>query len=92
MVIQTAEVGAPQADMERDPAMELANRIAMMSRFATDFDAQSRGHHRPTDCDGSLISVSAGRFRCQVGHAWTAEALLSDRLSSTARQRSDPGG
>jgi two-component system chemotaxis response regulator CheB len=35
------------------------------------------------DCDGNLVELSLGerdgppkRFRCQVGHAWTAEALL----------------
>ncbi len=29
------------------------------------------------DCDGSLIALNdTDRFRCRVGHAWTAEALL----------------
>lgn len=69
-------------DMERDAAMELENRIAMMSRFATDFDTEKLG--RPSgytcpDCNGSLVSISEGNFRCQVGHAWTAEALLGAR-------------
>lgn len=69
-------------DMERDAAMELENRIAMMSRFATDFDTQELGDpsgYTCPDCNGSLVSISEGNFRCQVGHAWTAEALLSAR-------------
>jgi two-component system chemotaxis response regulator CheB len=30
------------------------------------------------DCDGALVELDAApkRFRCQVGHAWTGEALL----------------
>lgn len=68
--------------MQSDAAMELENRIAMMSRFATDFDTEELG--APSgftcpDCNGSLVSVSGGNFRCQVGHAWTSEALLNAR-------------
>lgn len=69
-------------DMERDSAMELENRIAMMSRFATDFDTEKLGDpsgYVCPDCNGSLVSISEGNFRCQVGHAWTAEALLDAR-------------
>jgi two-component system chemotaxis response regulator CheB len=69
-------------DMERDSAMELENRIAMMSRFATDFDTETLGApsgYICPDCNGSLVSISEGNFRCQVGHAWTAEALLDAR-------------
>lgn len=69
-------------EMERDAAMELENRIAMMSRFATDFDTEKLGEpsgYTCPDCNGSLVSITEGNFRCQVGHAWTAEALLSAR-------------
>ena len=69
-------------DMEPDAAMGLENRIAMMSRFATDFDTEKLGEpsgYTCPDCNGSLVSISEGNFRCQVGHAWTAEALLSAR-------------
>lgn len=72
------------SEMERDSAMELENRIAMMSRFATDFDTEKLGSpsgYICPDCNGSLVSVSEGNFRCQVGHAWTAEALLDARDS-----------
>lgn len=68
--------------MERDSSMELEKRIAMMSRFSTKFDTQKLGApsgYVCPDCNGSLISVSEGNFRGHVGHAWTAEALLSAR-------------
>ncbi|MEE6176208.1 chemotaxis protein CheB [Mycobacterium sp. 050134] len=67
---------------EPDSAMELENRIAMMSRFATGFDTQKLGPpsgYTCPDCNGSLVAVSEGNFRCQVGHAWTTEALFAAR-------------
>lgn len=67
-------------DMDRDAAMELENRIAMMSKFATDFDTRNLGSpsgYTCPDCNGSLVSVSEANFRCQVGHAWTTDALLT---------------
>lgn len=69
-------------DMEPDAAMELENRIAMAKRFSTDFDSEALGPpsgYTCPDCNGSLAAVSDGNFRCRVGHAWTAEALLRAR-------------
>ncbi|OBI85053.1 chemotaxis protein CheB [Mycobacterium sp. 1245805.9] len=68
--------------MEPDAALELENRIAMSSRFSTDFDTQDLGTqsgYTCPDCNGALISITEGHFRCQVGHAWTADALLGAR-------------
>jgi two-component system chemotaxis response regulator CheB len=62
--------------------MELENRIAMARRFSTEFDTEALGPpsgYTCPDCNGALISVSDGNYRCHVGHAWTADALLRAR-------------
>lgn len=69
-------------EMESDTRMELENRIAMARRFSTEFDTETLGPpsgYTCPDCNGSLISVSDGNYRCHVGHAWTTEALLGAR-------------
>lgn len=69
-------------EMAHDPAMELENRIAMKDQFATDFDAQELGTpsgYTCPNCHGPLISIGEGHYRCRVGHAWTADALLAAR-------------
>jgi two-component system chemotaxis response regulator CheB len=69
-----------QADSKAEAGMELENRIAMSSRFSTDFDSQELGPasgYTCPDCNGSLVSLSGGSFRCRVGHAWSRDALLA---------------
>jgi two-component system chemotaxis response regulator CheB len=71
-----------EPDMEPDERMELENRIAMARRFSTEVDAEALGPpsgYTCPDCNGSLIAVSEGNYRCHVGHAWTADALLRAR-------------
>jgi two-component system chemotaxis response regulator CheB len=71
-----------ESQMEPDARMELENRIAMARRFSTQFDTRELGQpsgYTCPDCNGSLIDVSEGNYRCHVGHAWTADALLSAR-------------
>ncbi|ORV92374.1 protein-glutamate methylesterase [Mycobacterium interjectum] len=71
-------------DVEPDAALDLENRIAMATRSATDFDTRHLGvpsGYTCPDCNGSLVSISERHFRCQVGHAWTADALLGARDS-----------
>jgi len=52
----------------RDPAAQLSREPEQLGRIS--------GFNCP-DCDGSLVEVEPGTtYRCRVGHAWTAEALL----------------
>lgn len=79
---QLADRVFEEREMEPDARIELENRIAMARRFSTEFDTESLGPpsgYTCPDCNGSLISVSEGNYRCQVGHAWTADALLRAR-------------
>jgi two-component system chemotaxis response regulator CheB len=79
---QLADRESEEHTMETDARMELENRIAMAGRFSTEFDTEELGApsgYTCPDCNGSLISVSEGNYRCQVGHAWTADALLRAR-------------
>jgi two-component system chemotaxis response regulator CheB len=67
--------------MEPDARMELENRIAMGGHSAVEFDSDHLGPpsgYTCPDCNGSLASVGE-HYRCRVGHAWTAEALLHAR-------------
>lgn len=71
-----------EREMEPDHTMELENRIAMGQRFSTAFDTEALGPpsgYTCPDCNGSLQTVGDRSFRCQVGHAWTADALLRAR-------------
>jgi len=79
---QLADRDFEDCEMDTDPRMELENRIAMARRVSTDFDAEVLGPpsaYTCPDCNGTLISVSEGTYRCHVGHAWTADALLRAR-------------
>jgi two-component system chemotaxis response regulator CheB len=90
--VKAAELGAllatlagreiEERHMERDFNMELENRIAKAPRFSTEFDSEALGvpsGYTCPDCNGSLMTLSENHFRCRVGHAWTADALLKER-------------
>jgi two-component system, chemotaxis family, protein-glutamate methylesterase/glutaminase len=82
MLKQLADRVFEEREMEPDARMELENRIAMARRFSTEIDAEALGPpsgYTCPDCNGALISVSEGNYRCHVGHAWTADALLHAR-------------
>lgn len=82
LLLRLAEREIEEAPMEPDIRMELENRIAMAPRFSTPFDSEALGPpsgYTCPDCNGSLMTVSENNFRCRVGHAWTADALLGAR-------------
>lgn len=71
-----------------DPHLEVENRIAMGSRFTYRFDPDQLGlpsGYTCPDCAGSLIELTKGNFRCRVGHAWSADALLNAQDSDIER-------
>ncbi|MGH3635706.1 MAG: chemotaxis protein CheB, partial [Mycobacterium sp.] len=79
---QLADREIKEPKMDPDGLLELENRIAMSKRFAISFDPQDLGP--PTTytcpiCKGTLMAVAEDTYRCPVGHAWTAEALLFAR-------------
>lgn len=79
---QLAQREIQERGMEPDARMELEDRIAMGTRFSMAFDSERPGPpsgYTCPDCNGSLITVEESRFRCRVGHAWTADALLRTR-------------
>jgi two-component system, chemotaxis family, protein-glutamate methylesterase/glutaminase len=79
---QLADRELEEREVEPDGRMELENRIAMARRFSTEFDTEELGppsEFTCPDCNGTLAAVSDGNYRCQVGHAWTADALLRAR-------------
>jgi two-component system, chemotaxis family, protein-glutamate methylesterase/glutaminase len=82
LLARLADREIEERDMEPDESMALENRIAMGRRFSTSFDAELLGPHSGytcPDCNGSLLMVGEHNYRCRVGHAWTADALLKAR-------------
>lgn len=68
--------------MYSDHTLELENHIAMGAALARPVDSENIGpptNYVCPDCNGGLMEVSDGNFRCRIGHAWTADALLHAR-------------
>jgi two-component system chemotaxis response regulator CheB len=82
LLMRLADRTFEEPAMKHDTGLDLENRIALTRRFSTDFNTEDLGSpsgYTCPDCDGSLIDVSEGNYRCHVGHAWTADALLEAR-------------
>jgi two-component system chemotaxis response regulator CheB len=82
LLMKLADREVEEREMEPDAHTDLENRIAMGRRFSTAFDTEELGPpsgYTCPDCNGSLQATGEGSFRCQVGHAWTVEALLQAR-------------
>ncbi|MBD0860376.1 chemotaxis protein CheB [Gordonia sp. zg691] len=71
-----------ESSMEADRLLEIENRIAMGSAFAAPVDSENLGpptNYVCPDCHGGLMAIDEHNFRCRIGHAWTADALLHAR-------------
>ncbi|MFZ1176445.1 MAG: chemotaxis protein CheB, partial [Mycobacterium sp.] len=76
---QLADRNIEEQGMDPDRRLELENQIAMGIQSAASIGVEQLGP--PTGftcpgCNGALIAIGENKYRCQVGHAWTAEALL----------------
>ncbi len=91
-VVRAGELGAlldklvrmPVAPVEPQPPPEtllLEDRIAREAVRAGALPPQEQdggGGYTCPDCQGALTEVApAGRYRCRIGHAWSAQALLA---------------
>jgi two-component system chemotaxis response regulator CheB len=68
--------------MDPDINLEVEDRIAMGKRFEVSIEGDTLGPpsgYTCPDCNGSLMTLSETSYRCRVGHAWTADALLKAR-------------
>jgi two-component system chemotaxis response regulator CheB len=96
-VLSTRDIAARLVELAKEPvppeppASELMQRESAMAR--TDADevhtddpvGEAAGYGCP-DCNGTLYRIEEGglvRFRCRVGHAWSAEALGAQQDVST---------
>ncbi len=89
LLTQLADRDVEEQEMDPDGRLELENQIAMGARFAISVDTEELGppttYTCPT-CKSALMAVGENTYRCLVGHAWTAEALLlarDDELEAT---------
>jgi two-component system chemotaxis response regulator CheB len=70
--------------------MELESRIAGLDLTAIDSDERPGELSRFTcpECSGPLYEIQSGdlvRFRCRVGHAFTAESMLYDKYDEVEK-------
>ena len=90
--VAAADVGALLGTLARraDPGLrsmpdrylDIENRIAMSDSFGPTDDSDMLGEPAGfgcPDCGGSLQNAGDDYYRCHVGHAWTADALLAAR-------------
>jgi two-component system, chemotaxis family, protein-glutamate methylesterase/glutaminase len=88
LLSRLADRESPTLRPHPDRYLDIENRIAMSDGFQSAGDDDEFGE--PTgfvcpDCGGSLQYAGNDHYRCHVGHAWTADALLTARDSEVER-------
>jgi two-component system chemotaxis response regulator CheB len=79
-LVETANVPEPSA------LLEMETRFAAQQTVEVKEMGELSGFSCP-DCAGTLVELDAERkrFRCRVGHAWTADALLDAQAGTLER-------
>jgi two-component system, chemotaxis family, protein-glutamate methylesterase/glutaminase len=84
LLVRLCEEPVDDAGHPPPPLMEIEADLAMMSETAMNHPerpGQPSGFSCP-DCNGVLYEIKDGeitRYRCRVGHAWSAESLLGEQ-------------
>ena len=79
-----ARTAVKESTMRPDRMLEVENHIAKGSAFADPIDSENVGppsNYVCPDCHGGLMWTGDRSFRCRIGHAWSADALLHARSS-----------
>ncbi|MDQ4036760.1 MAG: chemotaxis protein CheB [Actinomycetota bacterium] len=79
--VDSTALPRPSALLEAETAMA---RLADVAYDTPDRPGRPSGYSCP-DCSGGLFVIEEGdllRFRCRVGHAWTAESLVSQQSAA----------
>jgi len=76
-------IALPQDDPHLPPDHQLDSEVAMsdLAPVTTDEFARPAGFGCPS-CGGALFQLGEGtsvRYRCRIGHAWSAESLLDEQ-------------
>lgn len=84
LVVRLCKEEIPDVEQPASPLLEIEADIAMMDEEAMSVDerpGRPSGFSCP-DCNGVLWEIHDGelvRYRCRVGHAWSAESLLGEQ-------------